>query len=91
MRISLLGLAGSLWGFVLSSYNVGAWLLGSGTSETQVLVVIAFLAAAVAFLATAAVSVLDTEWPSRKARFERWLSPDNFDAAGRQRSPLSSL
>lgn len=37
---------------------------------------------------TAWFSMLDTEWPDRKARFERWLSPDNFDAAGRQKTPL---
>jgi hypothetical protein len=38
---------------------------------------------------TAWYAMLDNEWPSRKAEFERWLSPDNFDAAGNQRSPLS--
>lgn len=36
-------------------------------------------------------SLLDHEWPSRRAAFERWLSPDNFDAAGRQKSALSEL
>ena len=40
---------------------------------------------------TAWYAMLDAEWPARKARFERWLSPDNFDAVGRQRSPLSAL
>ncbi|KXT84843.1 GNAT family N-acetyltransferase [Streptococcus oralis] len=29
-------------------------------------------------------SMLDTEWPARKARFENWLEPDNFDEEGRQ-------
>jgi RimJ/RimL family protein N-acetyltransferase len=37
---------------------------------------------------TAWFSMLDGEWPERKARFERWLAPSNFDAAGRQRSSL---
>jgi hypothetical protein len=40
---------------------------------------------------TAYFSMLDSEWPARKAAFERWLSPDNFDAQGRQRVSLSSL
>lgn len=33
---------------------------------------------------TAWFSILDGDWPARNAAFERWLSPDNFDAAGRQ-------
>ena len=33
-------------------------------------------------------SMLDSEWPARKAAFERWLAPENFDAEGRQRSRL---
>ncbi len=40
---------------------------------------------------TAWYAMLDTEWPQRKARFERWLTPGNFDAGGRQRSSLSSM
>jgi RimJ/RimL family protein N-acetyltransferase len=40
---------------------------------------------------TAWFSMLDREWPARKARFERWLAPENFDAAGRQRTPLGEL
>jgi RimJ/RimL family protein N-acetyltransferase len=40
---------------------------------------------------TAWYSMLDCEWPLRKARFEKWLSPENFDAAGRQRSRLSCM
>jgi RimJ/RimL family protein N-acetyltransferase len=36
-------------------------------------------------------SMLDGEWPARKAAFERWLAPDNFDAAGRQRVSLREL
>ena len=31
---------------------------------------------------TAWFSMLDTEWPARKAAFERWLAPENFDDAG---------
>ena len=37
---------------------------------------------------TAWFSMLDSEWPARKAEFERWLAPANFDPTGRQRSPL---
>jgi RimJ/RimL family protein N-acetyltransferase len=40
---------------------------------------------------TAWFSMLDGEWPARKAAFERWLAPTNFDAEGRQRMALSSL
>lgn len=36
-------------------------------------------------------SMLDHEWPARRAAFERWLSPDNFDADGVQRVSLASL
>jgi RimJ/RimL family protein N-acetyltransferase len=38
---------------------------------------------------TAWFSMLDSEWPARKAAFERWLAPDNFDSAGRQRTKLT--
>ncbi|MFD1341046.1 GNAT family N-acetyltransferase [Litorisediminicola beolgyonensis] len=38
---------------------------------------------------TAWFSVLDSEWPSLKARFQAWLSPENFDAEGRQRTALA--
>jgi RimJ/RimL family protein N-acetyltransferase len=37
---------------------------------------------------TAYFSMLDKEWPQRKAEFERWLAPGNFDAGGRQKTPL---
>jgi RimJ/RimL family protein N-acetyltransferase len=37
---------------------------------------------------TAWFSIIDTEWPERRAAFERWLSLDNFDAQGRQRRSL---
>jgi len=33
-------------------------------------------------------SMLDAEWPERKAAFERWLAPENFDLDGRQRTRL---
>ncbi len=35
---------------------------------------------------TAWFSMLDGEWPNRKAGFERWLDPANFDADGKQKS-----
>ncbi|HVP98894.1 MAG TPA: GNAT family protein, partial [Roseiarcus sp.] len=37
---------------------------------------------------TAWFSMLDSEWPARRAAFERWLSPENFDSSGRQRVSL---
>jgi RimJ/RimL family protein N-acetyltransferase len=40
---------------------------------------------------TAWFSMLDSEWPARKASFERWLSPENFDAQGRQKQSLSRM
>ena len=40
---------------------------------------------------TAWFSMLDSEWPARRAAFERWLAPDNFDAPGRQKTWLSDL
>lgn len=33
-------------------------------------------------------SILDSEWPDIKARFERWLEPSNFDDEGRQKTSL---
>jgi len=36
-------------------------------------------------------SMLDSEWPERKRNFERWLAPDNFDSAGRQKISLAAL
>jgi RimJ/RimL family protein N-acetyltransferase len=38
---------------------------------------------------TAWFSVLDSEWPARRAAFERWLDPANFDEQGRQRTRLT--
>jgi RimJ/RimL family protein N-acetyltransferase len=40
---------------------------------------------------TAYFSLLDSEWPARKAAFERWLAPQNFDAEGRQKTSLTEL
>src|SRR5258707_9384482 len=40
---------------------------------------------------TAWFSMLDAEWQARKAAFERWLAPENFDADGRQRESLSAF
>ena len=40
---------------------------------------------------TAWFSMLDSEWPARKAAFEAWLDPGNFDAKGRQVRKLAQL
>jgi len=40
---------------------------------------------------TAWFSIIDGEWPARKAAFERWLAPENFDKDGRQKMKLSAL
>ena len=40
---------------------------------------------------TAWYAMLDADWPARKHAFERWLAPENFDAAGRQREPLGVI
>jgi RimJ/RimL family protein N-acetyltransferase len=39
---------------------------------------------------TAWYAITDRDWPALKARYERWLDPANFDAAGRQRQSLSA-
>jgi RimJ/RimL family protein N-acetyltransferase len=39
---------------------------------------------------TAWYAIIDRDWPELKARYERWLDPANFDAAGRQRRSLSA-
>lgn len=39
---------------------------------------------------TAWFSIIDTDWPAIKAAFEAWLSPENFDDAGRQIKPLNA-
>jgi RimJ/RimL family protein N-acetyltransferase len=40
---------------------------------------------------TAWYAMLDTEWPDRKRVFEAWLSPSNFDTAGRQKRTLAEI
>ncbi len=40
---------------------------------------------------TAWYSMLDREWPTARHAFESWLAPENFDADGRQRRPLTEL
>lgn len=39
---------------------------------------------------TAWYSMLDTEWGERKQAFEEWLSPENFDAEGKQKQSLAA-
>jgi RimJ/RimL family protein N-acetyltransferase len=38
---------------------------------------------------TAWFAIIDRDWPTRKAAFEAWLDPANFDAEGRQRTRLT--
>lgn len=38
---------------------------------------------------TAWFAMLDSEWPRLRAGYERWLRPENFDAAGMQREKLT--
>jgi RimJ/RimL family protein N-acetyltransferase len=38
---------------------------------------------------TALYAMLDSEWPSQKLAFERWLAPENFDADGHQKVRLA--
>lgn len=40
---------------------------------------------------TAWFAMLDGDWPARKAAFEAWLDPANFDNEGRQKRALSSF
>jgi len=40
---------------------------------------------------TAWFSILDHQWPMRRAAFEAWLDPANFDADGWQRLPLGAF
>lgn len=40
---------------------------------------------------TAMFSMLDSEWPARKAAFERWLAPENFGADGKQKLSLGAI
>ena len=39
---------------------------------------------------TAWYAITDSEWPAVREAFERWLAPENFDAAGQQRSSLAA-
>jgi len=40
---------------------------------------------------TAWYAMLEADWPARKHAFERWLAPENFDRAGRQKASLAAL
>ena len=40
---------------------------------------------------TAWYSMIDRDWPAVRRAFELWLSPDNFEAAGRQRRALADF
>jgi RimJ/RimL family protein N-acetyltransferase len=40
---------------------------------------------------TAWFSIIDGEWPVIRAAFEAWLSPDNFDAEGKQKRKLEDI
>ena len=40
---------------------------------------------------TAWYSMTDVEWPSRRAAFEAWLAPDNFNSEGVQRRSLAEI
>ena len=40
---------------------------------------------------TAWFSMTDGEWPTRKAAFEAWLAPENFDSEGQQRRGLAEV
>ncbi len=40
---------------------------------------------------TAWFSITDAEWPLRRAAFEAWLAPANFDSSGRQRLSLRDI
>ncbi len=40
---------------------------------------------------TAWFSMLDSEWPTRKANFERWLAPENFSKSGEQKTSLAAM
>jgi RimJ/RimL family protein N-acetyltransferase len=40
---------------------------------------------------TAWFSLIDKEWPRAKEGFEKWLSPENFGADGKQKQTLAAL
>jgi hypothetical protein len=39
---------------------------------------------------TAWFSIVDSQWPAMRAKFEAWLGQSNFDVHGQQRSNLNS-
>ena len=40
---------------------------------------------------TAWFAAIDGEWPALRTAFQSWLTPDNFDGAGRQKTSLRDL
>ncbi|MBV9696569.1 MAG: GNAT family N-acetyltransferase, partial [Gammaproteobacteria bacterium] len=40
---------------------------------------------------TAWYAITAEDWPGVRAAFEAWLTPANFDAAGRQRRRLAAI
>jgi RimJ/RimL family protein N-acetyltransferase len=40
---------------------------------------------------TAWFSIIDSEWPSLKEKFQKWLQPNNFDDHGYQRISLRDI
>jgi RimJ/RimL family protein N-acetyltransferase len=40
---------------------------------------------------TAWYAIIDADWPAIRSGFEGWLSPDNFDGGGQQRTGLARL
>jgi hypothetical protein len=36
-------------------------------------------------------SIIDSEWPALERAYQRWLAPENFDSAGKQRKGLAEL
>ncbi len=40
---------------------------------------------------TAWFAMLESDWPDRKAAFERWLAPENFNPDGTQKARLGAL
>lgn len=40
---------------------------------------------------TAWFSIIDEDWPALRRAYDGWLTPENFDAEGRQRQPLSAF
>jgi hypothetical protein len=40
---------------------------------------------------TAWFSIIDSEWPTLKEKFEKWLHPNNFSASGKQILKLAEI